>query len=155
MKKLLFDCGTREAATSLGLLVLRTGIGLMMLVGHGVAKIGMFAQAKDGWPVPHIWPLSHLPPSVSMIATIAIEVGASALLILGLLTRPAAFLLGFMMVVAAFQVHAGDPYFATKMGEMSKEPALLYLLPAVVLILTGGGLFSLDSQILKEKRRRW
>jgi len=25
----------------------------------------------------------------------------------------------------------------------------------VVLILTGGGLFSLDSQILKEKRRRW
>ena len=88
-----------------------------------------------------------------MISSMAIEAGASALLILGLMTRPAAFLLGFAMVVAAFQVHGADPFFMA--GGNAKEPAILYLIPAVVLILTGAGNFSLDSLIFKEKRRRW
>jgi putative oxidoreductase len=153
MKKLFFDCGTREASASLGLLVLRVSIGSMMLFGHGLAKFGMFAQAKDTWPVPQIFPLKYLSPPVSMIASIAIEAGAATLLILGLLTRPAAFLLGFAMVVAAFQVHGGDPFFMA--GGAAKEPAILYLIPCLVLILTGAGNFSLDSLIFKEKRRRW
>jgi putative oxidoreductase len=153
MKKMLFDCGTREASASLGLLVLRVSIGAMMLFGHGWAKFGMFAQTKDKWVVPQIFPLKYLPPSASMIGTLVCEVGASALLILGLLTRPAAFLLGFAMVVAAFQVHAADPFFMA--GGKAKEPAILYLIPCVVLILTGAGVFSLDSLVLKEKRRRW
>jgi len=88
-----------------------------------------------------------------MIASIAIEAGASALLVLGLLTRPAAFLVGFAMVVAAFQVHAADPFFMA--GGAAKEPAILYLIPCLVLILTGAGNFSLDSLVFKEKRRRW
>lgn len=153
MKKFFFDCGTREASASLGLLVLRVSIGSMMLFGHAWAKFGMFAQAKDEWPVPGIFPLNRLSPPVSMIASIAIEAGASTLLILGLLTRPAAFLLGFAMVVAAFQVHGGDPFFMA--GGAAKEPAILYLIPCLVLILTGAGNFSLDSLIFKEKRRRW
>jgi putative oxidoreductase len=153
MKKFFFDCGTREASASLGLLVLRASIGSMMLFGHGLAKFGMFAQAKDTWPVPQIFPLKYLSPPVSMMASTAIEAGASTLLILGLLTRPAAFLLGFAMVVAAFQVHGGDPFFMA--GGAAKEPAILYLIPCVVLILTGAGNFSLDSLIFKEKRRRW
>jgi len=153
MKKLFFDCGTREASASLGLLVLRASIGSMMLFGHGWGKIGKFAVLKNEWPKPNIWPLNRLPDSVSLLGTIAIEVGVSALLILGLATRPAAFLLGFAMVVAAFQVHGGDPFFMA--GGAAKEPAILYLIPCVVLILTGAGNFSLDSLIFKEKRRRW
>lgn len=153
MKKFLFDCGAREAATSLGLLVLRAGIGAMILFGHGLPKIAMFAKAKDTWPVPKIWPLGYFSPPMSMISTIAIEIGAGALLMFGLLTRPAAFLLGFAMVVAAFQVHAADPFFMA--GGAAKEPAVLYLLPCIALILSGAGLFSLDAVIGKEKRRRW
>jgi hypothetical protein len=38
----------------------------------------------------------------------------------------------------------------------AKELALLYLVPMIAIILTGGGSFSLDATIHKEgKRRRW
>ena len=154
MKKLFFDCGSRESIPSAGLLVLRVGFGLMMLIGHGWSKIALFQDKKDSWEVPDLWPLCYMSPPVSMIATIVAEVGASALLILGLVTRPAAFLLGFTMVVAAFQVHADGPFFM-KDGPGSKEMAVLYLIPCIVLIITGAGNASLDGLIYKEKKRRF
>jgi putative oxidoreductase len=90
---------------------------------------------------------------VSLMATIGAELGAAALIVLGLATRPAAFVLGFAMVVAAFQVHGGGPWFLPADG--AKEPALLYLFACVVLIITGAGKASLDSAIYKEKKRRF
>ncbi len=153
MKKFLFDCGTREMTTSAGLLVLRLGIGLMMLIGHGWAKIGMFEKAKDSWTVPGVPPLSWMSPPVSMLMTIFAEVGCSALLVLGLMTRPAAFVLGFAMLVAAFQVHGADPFFMA--GGAAKEPAILYFLPCLVLVLAGGGLYSADAAIYRGKKRRF
>ncbi|GAA5480982.1 DoxX family protein [Haloferula sargassicola] len=154
MKKFLFECGTRDAVASGGLLVLRVGFGLMMLIGHGSAKIGMFETAKDSWPVPGLPLLSLMSPPVAMLATMAAEVGCSALLVLGLLTRPAAFLLGFTMLVAAFQVHAGAPFFMTGEGP-SKEPAMLYFLPCLVLVISGAGLYSIDSLAYREKKRKF
>ena len=47
------------------------------------------------------------------------------------------------MAVAAFVVHAGDPW--TLGAGRSKEPALLYLFPFLALALTGPGRFSLDA----------
>lgn len=154
MKKIFFDCGTRDATASAGLLVLRVCIGTMMLVGHGLVKLEKYADLKDKWAVPNVWPLSHLSPPLSLICTLGAEIGAAAFLIFGLMTRPAAFVLGFAMTVAAFQVHAGGPWFMGA-GDGPKEPALLYLIPAIVLIITGGGSYSLDALISKEKRRRW
>jgi putative oxidoreductase len=88
--------------------------------------------------------------------TIGAEVGAAAFIAIGLCTRPAAFVLGFTMVVAAFGVHGAAPWFMAQGVPVSKEPALLYLIPMIAIILTGGGLFSLDAAIYKEgKRRRW
>lgn len=155
MKKFWFDCGTRDAVASGGLLVLRVGFGLMMLVGHGWAKIAAFEAKKDVWPVPGFWPFSIMSPPISMMATIAAEVGAAALLVLGLATRPAAFLLGFAMVVAAFQVHGGDPFFMPQPPDRSKEMAILYLIPCLALILSGGGAYSVDRMVYKEKKKRF
>ncbi len=94
-------------------------------------------------------------PPVALIAAISAEVGASLLVILGFATRPAAFVLGFNMVVAAFAFHAADPWFMGE-GAAAKEPALLYLIPLVAIILSGAGAFSLDAVIHKDgKRRRW
>ncbi|MEM9236656.1 MAG: DoxX family protein [Verrucomicrobiota bacterium] len=153
MMKFLFDCGSRDQLGSGGALVLRVGFGLMMLIGHGWPKIGIFEKAKDSWPVPGIWPLSLMSPPVSMAMTIAAEVGCAALLVLGLITRPAAFILGFAMVVGAFQVHANDPFF---MGEgASKEPAILYLIPCLALIVMGAGKWSVDALIYKERKKRF
>ena len=156
MKKFFFDCGTRDTTASLGLLVLRVLIGLMMLVGHGIPKIRNFeAILKKGFYQPDFIPLSLLPPQINLGLTIGAEVGASILIILGLMTRPAAFVLGFAMVVAAFGAGALAPWFATGSGP-TKEMALLYLIPMVALILSGAGTVSLDAAIHKEeKRRRW
>lgn len=155
MKKLLFDCGTRDPAASAGLFLLRCGIGLMMLIGHGIPKIQRFAELKEHWTIPHIWPLSHMNEPVSLMATIFAEVLASTMIVLGLMTRPAAFVLGFAMVIAAFQVGGQGPWFLAPGAQGAKEPALLYLLPACVLILTGAGSWSFDAGIFKDKRRRY
>jgi putative oxidoreductase len=155
MKKLFFDCGTRDPAASAGLFLLRAGTGLMMLIGHGIPKIQHFAMLKDHWTIPHIWPLSHMSEPISLMATISAEVLASAMIVFGLMTRPAAFVFGFAMVVAAFQVGGEAPWFLGTGVTAAKEPALLYLLPACVLILTGAGTWSFDAGIFKDKRRRY
>jgi len=153
MKRFFFDCGTRDPLASAGLLVMRVGYGLMMMFGHGIVKWKGYKDMLEHWTVaPAIWPLSHMSMPMSLMATIATEVFASALIVLGLMTRPAAFVLGFAMCVAAFQVHANDPFFAK--GGPAKEMAVLYLLPCFVLIITGGGKWSLDATFSPDKRRR-
>jgi len=152
MKKFLFDCGTRDPVASSGLLFLRITTGLMMLVGHGIAKIRDFDKFSEVWPVPDLWPLSYMSKPISLMATIGAEVGAAGLLVLGLMCRPAAFVLGFAMCVAAFQVHALDPFFSK--GGASKEFAILYLIPCFVLIISGAGQWSLDALFTHDKRRR-
>ena len=154
MKKFLFDCGTRDVTASLGIFALRAMIGLMMLIGHGIPKIQSFAAKKEDFWVPDFFPLKYMSPPVSLMASIGAEVVAAALIVIGLATRPAAFVLGFSMVVAAFGVHASDPWFMG--GGAAKEPALLYLIPMIAIILAGAGAFSMDATICKDgKRRRW
>jgi len=153
MKKFLFDCGTRDPVASSGLLFLRLTTGLMMLFGHGIPKWQNYSAILEKWTtVPAIWPLSYLTAPMSLMSAIAAEVFAAALLSLGLLTRPAAFVLGFAMVVAAFQYHGSDPFFSK--GGAAKELALLYLVPCFVLIITGAGQWSLDATVDQGKRRR-
>lgn len=153
MKQFLFDCGTRDPLASSGLLLLRLGAGLMMLFGHGIPKWQKYSEMVVDWNiVPAIWPLSYMTAPMSLMAAIGAEVFASALIALGLMTRPAAFMLGFAMCVAAFQVHGASDWFLPAPG--AKEPALVYLLICFVLIITGGGQWSLDAGFSQEKRRR-
>lgn len=157
MKKFFFDCGTRDATASLGFLALRVMIGLMMLVGHGIPKIQHYAALKDKFYVADFFPLKYLSPQVSLMAVIGAEVGASVLLMLGLATRPAAFVLGFSMVVAVFgRLGAAPWFFSPPAVVMAKELGLLYLIPLIAIILAGAGGLSLDAGIYREgKRRRW
>ncbi|MEK7952338.1 DoxX family protein [Luteolibacter soli] len=153
MKKFFFDCGTRDPLASTGLVLLRLAYGWMMLYGHGIMKIQNFEQMKAGWPVAGIFPLNLMSSPVSLMATIGAEVGASALLMLGFMTRPASFVLGFAMTIAAFQVNAQAPFFSTGSGP-SKEMAVLYLIPCFVFIITGAGQWSIDAGFDTDKRRR-
>jgi putative oxidoreductase len=157
MKKFLFDCGTRDVTASVGILALRVLVGCMMFFGHGLPKLQEYSARKDLFYVPDFFPLKYMSPPVSLMASITAEFGASFLIILGLATRPAAFLLGFTMVVAVFGFHQSAPWFVKPPTIMeAKELGLLYLIPMIVLILSGGGLFSVDSVLYKEsKRRRW
>lgn len=148
VRHFLFDCGTRDAVASNALLALRLGLGLAMLLGHGWGKLRKFGEIKDGFPVPDVAPLSLMSPSVALAAVVAAEVGAAALLVVGLMTRPAAFVLGFTMVVAAFGAHAGDPFAV-------REPALLYLFGCVALVLGGAGAWSLDAAAYAERKPKY
>lgn len=131
-------------------------LGLMMLVGHGVPKLQNFATLKNGFYMPDFFPLKYLSPPVSLMCCISAELGASLLIILGFATRPAAFLLGFNMVVAAFGVLGAERWFMGPATPVAKEPALLYLIPLIAIILSGAGAYSLDAGIYKDgKRRRW
>lgn len=149
MKKFLFDCGTRDLTASFGILVLRVATGLMMLLGHGLPKLQGYEKLKVQWFVPDFFPLKYMSSPVSLMATICAELLAPALIIIGLGTRPAAFIMSFAMVIAAFDKHSADPFDV-------KEKALLYLVAGVVILLTGAGSWSADAGLYKEgKRRRW
>lgn len=153
MKKFFFDCGTRDATASLGLLFLRVATALLLMIGHGIGKIQQFDALKDGFPSPGFFPLKYMSPFFSLCATIGVEVGCSALIILGLATRPAAFILAFTMIVAAFHINASGTWFALG-GIGPKEAAVLYLIPAIAILLAGAGKYSADAGILKEDRRK-
>src|SRR6478735_7878144 len=150
MKKLLFDCGTRDATASFGLLALRVMVGLMMLVGHGIPKIANYSSRKELFPVPDFSPLNLVTPPVSLLLCITAEVGAASLIILGLATRPAAFVLGFCMVVAGFSYLGAAPWFQSSPTLVeTKELSVLYLIPMISIILAGAGGYSLDAAILR------
>lgn len=157
MNRYLFDCGFRDTTASLGVFALRVMIGLMMLVGHGVPKIQGFSQMKDRFPVPNFFALSWMSPQVALVGCIIGEVVAASMIVLGIMTRPAAFLLGFTMVVAAFDVMGQAPWFVSPPKVfMAKELALLYLIPTIAIIFSGAGAYSLDAALYRDpKRRRW
>ncbi len=157
MKKFFFDCGTRDATASFGFFVLRVLIGLMILVGHGIPQFQNYTTRKESFYVPDIFPLSLLSPSMSLIACISAELIASTLIIIGLATRSAAFVLAFCLVVISFGAQSASPWFlnSAPLSE-TKELSLMYLIPMLTIILAGAGAYSLDAGLYREsKRRRW
>jgi putative oxidoreductase len=110
----------------------------MMAFGHGLPKMEGFAQRKDSFPE-----FFGLDSSVTLSLAIFAEVFCSFLLAVGLLTRAALILLIVTMLVAVLVVHGDDPFSKQEVG-------LLYLIPYVVIYLTGPGKYSLDKALLKK-----
>jgi len=69
------------------------------------------------------------------------------LLVLGLLTRPVAFMFAIFMYVAAFHFNINSGYFWTKSG---MEMPMLLLAIAIVILVRGGGDYSLDRKLGRE-----
>lgn len=131
------ECVTPERsalAADLGLLLLRLGVGLLMAFSHGLGKVQkLFAGPPYQWADP-----LGLGPGLSLFLAGGAEFFAALALAVGFLTRLAALPLAFTMAVAAFIVHAQDPF-------AKKEFALLYMIPFLSLALTGPGRFSVDA----------
>lgn len=148
-----------DTATSIGLLILRLGIG-GYLATHGWGKVqmvlaGSYDQFGD--------PIGLGAPASLVLVTFA-EFVCAILVMIGLGTRFAAVPPVIAMAVAAFVAHGGDPWtmeggyilFTSGASESwaSKEPAFLFLVPFLALIFTGAGRFSLDHLIGRGRRRR-
>lgn len=77
-----------------------------------------------------------------------LEFFGGLLLLLGLFTRPVAFILSGMMAVAYFQAHAPDGFWPVlNRGEL----AVLYCFVFLYLSAAGGGPWSLDSILRRGK----
>ena len=77
-----------------------------------------------------------------------LETFGGALLLVGLFTRPVAFVLAGEMAVAYFQAHFPRSLWPTLNGG---EPAMLFCFIWLYLAFTGGGPLSLDAWLRKKR----
>jgi putative oxidoreductase len=126
----------KQRLADVGLLWLRVLMGLGIMT-HGYPKVfGGRVQglakgvAEMGLPMPEL---------MAWAAALSEFVGG-LLVVIGLATRPAAFLILVTMTVAAFIAHGADPL-------SKKELALAYWTIAGTLVLTGAGPFALDHYV--------
>jgi putative oxidoreductase len=129
------------SAEALGLALVRFGFGISLSFAHGLGKLtnaeGFVAGlAKNGFPA----------ASLFGWAAILSEFVGGLLLAFGLLSRVAALFVLGTMGVAAFYVHAADPY-------QRKELALAYALVAIAVLVAGPGRFSLDALLFGQRPR--
>ncbi len=124
-----------------GLLVLRLGVGLSMLVFHGWDKItaGPETWEKVGGGMSNLG-ITFAPAFWGFLAAFAEAVG-SALLVVGLLFRPAALMLAFTMLVAILH-HVSMPEGALGAGWKAASHAVELLAIYTALLLTGSGRFA-------------
>ncbi|MBB1402503.1 DoxX family protein [Pseudoalteromonas sp. SG45-1] len=128
-------------------LILRVPVGLI-LAAHGAQKLfawfgGYGLEGTGQWMAsiglePGYW--------LAMMAGSAEFFGGIALAI-GLLTRPAAVVAGFTMLIAIFSVHISNGLFMANNGY---EYALTLLVVTLVLAIQGAGSFSLDNVLAKK-----
>ena len=112
--------------------VLRIVAGLLFLQ-HGSAKLLAF---------PHVAMFDGLQLFSLMGLAGILELGGSLLIILGLFTRPVAFLLSGEMAVAYFMAHAPHGFLPiVNQGEL----AVLYCFVFLYLSVVGPGAFSIDA----------
>lgn len=136
-----FEVGAVSAAMpAAGLLLLRVATGMSMAVAHGWPKLQRLMGDEPRFSDPFG---IGVVPSLTL-ATFG-ELVCGVLIALGLGTRLAAVPFAFTMLVAIFFAHAGDPW-------SDKEHAFLFLVPAITLMLTGPGRYSID-QWLADRRR--
>lgn len=121
----------------LGWLLIRFTAGILFCINHGAVKV--FGEGKMAGFIQAIASLGFPFPKFFAWTGALTELIGGALFAVGLLTRPAAALAGFVMVVALYR-HASDPF--AKM-----ELALIYLSIFIAGVLWGGGRYSLDRAV--------
>jgi putative oxidoreductase len=121
-----------EKYTPYALAALRIATALIFML-HGTQKL-------FGFPAP---PSSGLPPLLSLFGIGAIlELGGGLLILLGLWTRPVAFILSGEMAVAYWMFHAPRNLYPLLNGG---DASILYCFVFFLLVFTGPGAFSLDQ----------
>jgi len=124
--------------SDIGKLVLRGTVGGLMLF-HGVSKISHGIGGIEG-----LLAAKGLPQFLAYGVYVG-EVVAPVLLILGLWTKPAAWVFAFNMVVATGLAHSGDVFAMTPHGGWAIELQAFYILAAVAIALLGPGGISVSG----------
>ena len=105
----------------------------LLLLQHGTAKYLGF---------PHVADFANLQFLSLLGASGALELVGGVLMLIGLFTRPVAFVLSGFMAVAYFLAHAPQGFYPMlNQGEL----AVLYCFVFLYLSVAGGGTWSLDA----------
>jgi len=128
-------------------LVLRVPVGLV-LAAHGAQKLfawfgGYGLEGTGQW----LASIGLEPGYLMALLAGGAEFFGGLALVLGLLTRPAALVTAFTMLVAIFSVHIGNGLFMSNNGY---EYALTLLVVTVALAIQGAGRFAVDNLFYKE-----
>ncbi len=127
-------------------LVLRVPVGLI-LAAHGAQKLfgwfgGYGLEGTGQW----LASIGLGPGYLMALLAGSAEFFGGLALVLGLLTRPAALVAAFTMLVALFAVHIGNGLFMANNGY---EYALTLAAVSLSLAIQGGGRFALDNVLLQ------
>ena len=134
-----------EISRDFGLLLVRVGVGLSVLIFHGYGKItgGPERWERIGGSMVNV-NVEWLPVFWGFMAGFSEAIG-SCLLIVGVLFRPAAFLLACTMLVAAMN-HLSRAPDEQGAGWNGASHALELLSVYLCLLFTGPGRFSLTMR---------
>ena len=125
-------------APDTGLLILRVGLGLLMMV-HGWSKLNGFSEKAADF-----YDFLGLGGEISLGLTVFAEFFCSLFLVIGLGTRLVLIPLAILAMVIVFDVKGGD-----SLGD--KELPLLYLVGYVAALLMGPGRYALDYYIWRKQ----
>lgn len=133
-----------EQAKRVTFFLLRVVAGLLFLQAGGMKILDWFG----GVPAEH----GGHPEFLSQIwIGGALEFYGGAAVLLGLLTRPIAFILSGEMAVAYFQFHQPNGFWPI---QNQGEPAVLFCFIFLFFAAHGGGPWSLDASIRRAREKR-
>ena len=133
----------RQAWEPRVLSILRIIVGLLFLE-HRTQKIFDFPPRPNARP----FELFTLVPGLAGI----MELVGGILIVLGLFTRPVAFLLSGEMAFAYFMSHAPRGFYPISMGGNGGELAILYCFTFLYFVFVGAGVWSLDEMRSPSRR---
>ena len=140
-----------QTNSSFAPLIARIVLGCVMLP-HGLQKtIGWFGGHGFAGTMQFFTGTMHIPALLAFIA-IAAEFAGALGLIVGLLSRVAAFGIASVMVVAIVTVHNANGFFMNWMGTQKGEGFEYHLLAiglALIVMIQGAGKISLDGLITR------
>jgi len=103
---------------------------------HGTMKL-------LGWPAPFPYPLNGLTTTAAVL-----EIVGGILLVIGLFSRPTAFVLSGLMAFAYFIAHAPQGFFPALNGG---EAAMLFCFAFLYIAAAGPGPWSVDALLGKNR----
>lgn len=135
----MFDAADRARWDDVGKLILRLTVAVLM-VFHGIGKVRGGIGWMEGMLSQH-----YLPFFVGYGVYIA-EVVAPILLIVGILTRPAAAVIAFDMIMAIILAVKGRVFALNeRSGALGGEVELFYLFTALAIVCLGSGRYAVSK----------
>ncbi|MCZ4428293.1 DoxX family protein [Agrobacterium sp. SOY23] len=124
-----FDSLSRYRPQALGALRIMTAL---LFISHGTQKLFGFPTSQMDGSL----------PTMLLVAAI-LELVGGILVLIGLFTRPVAFILSGQMAVAYFMAHAPSNFFPALNGG---DAAILFCFIFLYLFVAGPGAFSVDER---------